>query len=223
MYKKYKIIPFFLILFFAFASSLYADNDFKIISPAANSRFELPTTIQIRWLNYSYSSKDIRDLRVEIISEDNNYLLAAKTPNDGEYLAKLDKDIAAGTYRVKITNKSKTAIGVGRKFQIIAPIPIDVLSPASDATWYAGDSVQIKWQAPHPDSSVYINLLKVNRNDQLVVTKRIAEGVKNSGSYNWVVPDDVVDGEYIISFRIPEITDIKYSKPFNIETKQPSD
>lgn len=96
---------------------------------------------------------------------------------------------------------------------------INILSPRGEDSWFIGDTQTIKWSAPDTFKSVNITLLgKLTRCDEgqysgcylngkyltgeaNIISYDIALGAPNSGTYNWKITDDAIQGANIELFK----------------------
>lgn len=193
------------------------NGDFQILFPNRNTRLEIPTKITITWLNYSYSSRNIRDVAIEIIQEGENiYTITESTPNDGEHNTTMPESLDPGMYQIKIWDVQGTGGALSEMFEIIPPNPIRILQPGDQTTWHQGTSYTIEWDAPSPEEPVYISLLRITEDGTKTAYAKIADGIENNGTHLWQIPSSVEDGTYVIAIRVLSVADIKYSPVFYI-------
>ncbi len=219
MSKKLLIIYIFLLCKFNILSALSqgASSDFKIVVPNNNWRVEAGEKITVKWMNYSYTAKNITRLNIYLI--DNNtslYTLAKNILNSGEFTVTVPLNFKPGDYKIKIVSVDNFCFGLSENFRIIAPIPIKIIQPTSESVWKVGLPCIIKWHAPYPESKVYIDLLKFENYGQLTSRLKISDGIKNKGEYTWSIPKFLEEGKYLIKIRIPPIGEAKHSETFLI-------
>ena len=202
---------------YAFAQAHKGIEDFKITVPNSNMSIETGAKITIKWMNYSYTSRNVLNLKIDLISGSKVYTIAKNTLNNGHYTSILPLTIIPGEYKIKISSIDGTAYTLSEQFRIITAIPIRILSPQAGSIWNKNKNHIIKWQAAHPQSKVYINLIELEDNGRLYSRLKIADGIANNGSYTWHVPADLNNGRYIIIIRISPIKGAKHSERFSIE------
>ena len=193
-------------------------GDLRIISPAAYTRIEAGTMFTVKWANASYTAKNLHRIKLELYKNTESiHTFVENTFNTGKYTALFLSTFSQGKYRIKITSIDGTAFTFSDEFEIIPAIPVKILQPTLNDTWYFDQEYIIIWQDECPHSQVYINLFRVEENEQLISIERIADGIQNDGHYSYTVPNTLSEGVYTIGIRIPPIAEIKYSKPFTIK------
>lgn len=225
MKRIYVILIFILLLgTFSCFGQTSDTSDFKITTPHINSRPEAGAELIIKWQNYSYSSKNISNLRIDLCKHNQPvYNFTENTFNDGEHTATLPADFAPGKYTIRITSTDTTAIAYSPEFTLIAAIAIEIITPTSETKLHNEDSCMIEWESADPESQVYINLFSIEENCRLASRAKIADGIENSGKYAWTIPKELRPGNYVVGIRIPPISEVKYSQPFLIKEATPED
>ena len=193
-------------------------QDFNVIAPNRNFRIEAGGMLTIKWINCSYSARNISKLNIYIVKNNKiAYTIAENIPNNGKYIAKLPSDFAPGCYKIEVISAGKTSCAFSKEFYVIAKIPIKIIEPNSGSIWKQGNKYMIRWDAK--GDKVYIYLLKVTEGNKFVSRLRIADAVDNNGEYTWHIPSNLEDGTYIIAIRVFPIRDVKYSPPFVIKKR----
>ncbi len=195
-------------------------GDFKIIYPRQDIRVEKGETLNIKWLNYSYSARNISRLKIELCKDKKTVAtLAERIINNGYYEAKIPDNIQQGKYQIKITSINAEACVFSETFYIIPPIPITIITPDKDTTWKKGKTYTIQWKTktPQQEAKVYINLFRQQEDKRLTSLAKIADNVNNTGELKFSVPTDLPDGTYVLGIRLTTISEIKYSSPFKIK------
>ncbi len=195
-------------------------GDIQIISPSGYVRIEKGDILALRWLNYSYSSRSISRIKVELCRGDVPVAtLVEEVVNSGKYDVKIPDNIESGIYRIKLTSIDGLAYAYSDKFTVIDKVPINVISPTADVVWEKGKSYSIKWKTltSHPDAKVYISLFRKGEKGNLVSVLRISDDINNTGEVRFTVPSELSPGTYMIGIRVTTIGEMKYSLPFQIK------
>jgi hypothetical protein len=127
--------------------------------------------------------------------------IATAEANDGTYLWSVPDDVSA-SIRVRITDATRPAVWDKSNADFtILPVPqLTVLAPASDALWRLGTDHTITWE---DNGGLVSNNLKLELSTG-GAWQTIADGIANTGSYNWSVPDE---SSYVSSACRFKITD----------------
>ena len=160
------------LLFSGYTYAAFQDTgDFKIIYPNQNTRVEKGEALNVKWLNYSYSARNISRLKIELCRDKKPIAtLAEKVINNGHHEVKIPDNIEEGSYQIKITSINGEARVFSEKFHIIPPIPITIITPDKDTVWRKGKTYSIQWEtkATQQEAKVYINLFRQQEDKKLI-------------------------------------------------------
>ncbi len=187
-----------------------------ITAPSSGAVWNTGTPYTVRW-TYSgiYGSDFIRldlcDSTGTASALSNNFLLSL-----GQFNWMVPLNIPTGTYRIRMTLLSDTAIAdESDSFSIInSPASLVVTAPVSSGAWNAGISSTISWTSSGPVGSfVTIDLFS-----DTVLAQSISTYAANNGSYLWALPASLTVGSRyrirVASYNFPDVS--AYSGYFTI-------
>ena len=119
--------------------------------------------------------------------------LALKTPNDGLFEWLVPSALAAGTYFIRVQTIDNLIKDDSDKFTVFVP-SITITAPTIGTAWVKSAVKTISWSKQGiQDANVKIQLF-------MGTTKKldIALSTPNSGSFEWLVPSTLANGNYTI-------------------------
>ncbi len=162
---------------------------FNITSPNGGESWIVGTTHQITWESIGSVSDDLKlEYSKDNFVSDIN-LIADNIPNTGSYSWTIPDDVS-NTVKVRITDNLNTVATdtSDTSFSIANPV-ITITSPNGGELWTAGDTEQITWTWT---GAVSDDLkLEYSKDNFVSDINLIADNIPNTGSYSWVVPNDV--------------------------------
>jgi len=102
---------------------------------------------------------------------------------------------------------------------LLGAATVKVTKPASNETWIKGQTYAITWtKTGDMPTTVKISLRDKN---STVVVQEIKDPAPNSGSYPWLVPASVPDGQYCIRVKVKTVNVMDDSEVFHIAVSAP--
>jgi hypothetical protein len=136
-------------------------------------------------------------------------IIADSVPNDGSHRYTVPEDLLIHHYKVAVeTVDHQIADFSDHFFRISRPAAayIKVISPNGREVWTHGDTTTILWESGGIAGNVDIWLARAGGGS---VT--LAEGTPNSGSFDYIVPDDLPSDHYKVAIETPDHQIIDYS------------
>jgi uncharacterized protein YegP (UPF0339 family) len=102
----------------------------------------------------------------------------------------------------------------------LAAQTVTVTKPAVGETWVKGTAYAVTWTK----SGTMPDLVRLSLRDPttLAELKLIQDNVPNTGSYQWTVPAEIVDGQYRVRVKVKNVAISDDSEIFNIATTAPA-
>lgn len=213
-----------------------SSSTITVTNPTSSSSWELSTTHTITWT----TTGDVNVVDITLYKDNSmECSIHVYATNDGSYSWFIPNDLEPDSdYQVVITDVYEPSVhGYSQYFEIFGTPAVDsitVTSPTSASSWQMCTVQTITWTTTGSISHVYIDLYKDNS-----VVDYIESYVRNDGSYDWFIPNDLQDGsDYKIRigdtyyyythdysenfeiFRSPEPKSITVTNPFSLTSWQ---
>ncbi len=160
-----------------------ATQSFIFLYPQQIDNLEIGKIEILRWS--SADSLTNEDIKIELYKYNSGFpdyyhLITDRVTNQNTYNWKIENNIEAGTYQLKITALNKTAFGISQKFEIKEPAPPpdpEFSYPNLETVWQAGNTEIISWSS-NSNNSIELQLYKSNTNSlHSTISNTIDDGV----------------------------------------------
>ena len=195
--SRKKIMIFLLILLFTVAMSYAAS--IIVNSPHSGLTWYKGKTYTITW-----TKSGSMDSKVKIRLYQGNtkvFGITDNTDNDGSFEWTVPTTLKNGAYRIRVKTIDNGVFDDSGNFTISTPpiisSSINIISPATGASWVVGQKYHIKWTVNGSmNSYVKIRLYKDN-----IKVLGITNKTSNKGDYEWVIPTSLPKGSYYIRVK----------------------
>jgi hypothetical protein len=170
-----------------------------VTKPAAGDTWSKGVGYTITWTKSGNLPATVRISLLNAATLAEVALIQDNVPNSGSYPWTVPSNTADGSYKVRVAASGVASHGDSGAFTIVQPGTITVTKPGLNDTWIKGQSYAVTWtQTGNLPGQVDINLMD---SGGTTVVKAIAASVPNNGTYPWLVPGDVADGQYLVRVK----------------------
>ncbi len=188
------------------------DDSINVTSPIGSDSWEVNSMNSITW----ETTGSITNVKIELYMNSVFIMeLTASTPNDGSYSWTIPIGLTDSLlYQIRVVDIDYAATeDYSDNFEIEDPRTIIVAVPDSTTTWTMEDTETINWTSTGIIANVKIELYASS-----FLILEIAASTSNDGSFNWTIPDTLVNYTvYVI--KISDVLDPTIyddSDPFSI-------
>ncbi len=183
-----------------------------IVSPNGGEKWEFGSKQEIKW----QTDRSAPTINVYLISENGQQLfrkLLSKAENDGsEYWL---VDVPPGRYKIQMQtcpgcsegsnwDTSDAVFTVTENDEAVIPTPeypanesLIFFSPRGGEEYYIGQVINVRWFGGFETWQLTLTLVPISQSSN-ALPYVMAEGIKNDGKFEWVVPSSISKGDYYL-------------------------
>ena len=199
-----------------FIISSSAQPAITVTAPTTGERYYKGITHLITWMR----TEDIaaNDVRIDLFDATGTEVirtLETGTENDGFYKWTVDEDLQTGNFTIQVQEVGENVAALSSEFSINETTPLVFTSPRSQVEWYRGVTHLITWRRDETIAGTDITLELYDETGANLI-KTISTAAENSGSFEWLVDDDIPDGNYTLRIETIDEIDSHDSEVFSI-------